>query len=493
MKRICLFCFRTLYSQSASSLTVEKISSELAEKGFDVTVNLLRKEDHYSNYKAFKNALSGEIIIYKTNYQDFEYGIRFFSNLRKHNKKADIILIGPFSCLNKKSILTKYPFVTAIYNQNELDSYLTKKLGVEITTVFRDAKNRQIEANEKGKYANIERSIGCIHNCNFCHIPLTNKKVIEKTAKDVVDEIEYLVKVYGKRYFIFNDSIFWKGKKDTKFIKEFNFLIKKRKLNIFFMIYLALGNMIPDEELLLLKEAGLVRFFFGIESITDDFQINNPKNISAQLADNFIGRLQRQKISYHVGFILFYPESTVNNILLNIDYLYSLGGLFRLGIIREKMRILPSSPNSDILYYNGIKIDQAYNYSFTCKEVSEAYYRVCSLISLIDYRSFESFFTVLDLIIAMVARDGKGEKIENIKRIFLEEKEYANNRLLKLLKDTIINDVSSRKESELLDLYSRAENMFLFNLSQLEEKGMESYIQFVPHGKEELNVEYFYD
>ena len=81
MTKIGIFFFRTLYSQSASSVTVEKISSELKDNGIATEVRLLKQFDHFYNYEAFSTALEQDMIIYKTNFQDFEYGIRFLKNI----------------------------------------------------------------------------------------------------------------------------------------------------------------------------------------------------------------------------------------------------------------------------------------------------------------------------------------------------------------------------------------------------------------------------
>ena len=200
MTKIGIFFFRTLYSQSASSVTVEKISSELKDNGIATEVRLLKQFDHFNNYEAFSTALEQDMIIYKTNFQDFEYGIRFLKNIYL-KKNIPIILIGPFACLNKERILKKYDFIHMILSPYELDDYLGRKFNVKLNSIIRNITDRNIENLEEGKYANIERSNGCIYKCNFCHIPLGQVGSFEKTAKEIVEEIELLKINYGKKYY----------------------------------------------------------------------------------------------------------------------------------------------------------------------------------------------------------------------------------------------------------------------------------------------------
>lgn len=492
MVKIGIYFFRTLYSQSISSLTVEKISSALIERRCDVSVKVLKNFDHYENLDALSDAIGKELIIYKTNFQDFEYGIRFFENIWK-KRKMPIILIGPFACLNKSVILEKYPFVDRILSPYELDEFFDKKFLIETHSAFREILDRRVEEGEKGKYVNLERCNGCIYKCNFCHIPQGQTALFTKNAYQVVDEIELLVEKYGKRYFIFNDPIFWKGKVDNEFVEKFCDEIKKRNLKIFFMIYLALGTMIPDELLDKLYSVGLIRVFFGIENVTKDFQKLNPKKTSRALADNFIFKLRKRGISFHIGFMLFHPSLERKNIYPNIHYLWELKKLFRLGVIREKMRIIPNSPNTGLLEFNNKKIDQAYNYKFLDQETEKTYEQFVCLIDMVDYRVFESFFTNLDLLFAILQKEEKSLLMKDIIVGFIDLKENVNNKLLSIMEKIIEGQYADDFYSEMIDLYSEAESFYLFAILDAKRLNLKEYLKMIPHGQESKNVKNLYD
>ena len=113
MNKIAICYFRSLYSQSACSLSVSKVSDYLLNRGYETNLFLLKQDDHISLISKCHKIIENDIIIYKTNYKDFEYGIRLFENLcREYNKK--IYLTGPFAIMNKERIIKKYTFVTDV-------------------------------------------------------------------------------------------------------------------------------------------------------------------------------------------------------------------------------------------------------------------------------------------------------------------------------------------------------------------------------------------
>ena len=69
----------------------------------------------------------------------------------------------------------------------------------------------------------------------------------EKNIELVVNEMEELHRKLDKNYFIFNDSVFWKNNNDNERIEKFVSLLKEKKLNIYFMIYLSLTVKINDK------------------------------------------------------------------------------------------------------------------------------------------------------------------------------------------------------------------------------------------------------
>lgn len=490
MNKIAICYFRSLYSQSACSLSVGKVSDYLLNRGYRTNLFLLKKDDHITLISKYHKIMENDIIIYKTNYKDFEYGIRLFENLcGEYNKK--IYLTGPFAIMNKERIIKKYTFITDVINiQNSEDiNQIFPDLGNKVkkdSVIY--GVDREIDIQEKGHYINLEASTGCVYNCTFCHIKLMNYAKTEKSIELVVNEMEELHNKLGKNYFIFNDSVFWKNNSDNERIENFVKFLKEKNLNIYFMIYLSLTVKISDELLKKLKEVGLIRVFFGVENVSKNFSVQNNKYISDIDTENFINKLENLNISYHIGFMLFSKETRYDELQENIDFLYKIRKLFRPGMLVEKMRILQNSKDSKYLYNDENKIDQAYNYIIDDSKTEKFYIIVNQLFSNINIRNFEQFFSGIKIGLTIIKR-------ENLINDYIEyEKKY--NRVLDCINDGIFKilskmltklELSEYEIVEIKNLYSIAEVNYIEFMSYLRDNNKNIY-ETIPHGTEDLNI-----
>ena len=487
MKSIGICYFRSLFSQSACSLSVGKFSHFLLNRGYNTNLYLLEKNNYVDLINNIDSILKNDIIIYKTNYKDFEYGIRLFQNIITKTNKP-FYLVGPFSIMNKDSIKEKYPFITDIIDIQ--DTNIEKHFDIIGPSVEKDTiisgVDRELEFKEKGRYINVEASTGCMYNCAFCHINLMGYPKSTKDIHLLVDEIEELYYKLGKRYFIFNDSVFWKNNSDNERIELFVKLLKEKNIKINFMIYLSLTNKIDNELLEKLKSVGLIRVFFGVENISKDFMTLNHKYTSKDDTIVFINVLKALNITYHIGFILLSRETKFDDIRENIDFLYQIRKLFRPGILVEKMRILPGSDSSQYLYHDSSKIDQAYNYHMIDPKTEEFYNVIIELFNHINIRNFEQFFSGINLSLAIL-------KDQNI-NVYDYEKKYnetlniINNGVYKILMQELNKlKVSPNDVEKLLDLYSIAENNYFDYMNYLKNEKQKVY-EMIPHGQEKMNI-----
>ena len=490
MNKIGICYFRSLYSQSACSLSVGKLSDCLLNRGYSTNLYLLKNNDYVKLIPIYDKIMENDIIIYKTNYKDFEYGICLFENMCKGTDKK-IYLIGPFAFMNKEKILKKYTFIEDvvdiqnIYEINQIFPDLGEKIKKDSVICGVD---REIEIWEKGHYINLEASTGCIYNCAFCHIKLMDYKKTEKAIELVVNEIEELHKKLGKSYFIFNDSVFWKNNNDNERIEKFVRLLKEKNLNIYFMIYLSLTTKINDELLRNLKEVGLIRIFFGIENVSENFSIQNNKYISDVDAEDFINKLDNLNISYHIGFILFSKKTKYDELQKNIDFLYKIKKLFRPGILVEKMRILQNSKDSKYLYVDKNKTDQAYNYRIDDPKAEKFYVIINQLFSNINIRNFEQFFSGIKIALTIIKR-------ENLISNYIDYEKKYNDNLYLVNKNIYVILTSLLKKLELSEdevieikrLYSKAEVNYIEFMNYLKNNNRNIY-ETIPHGTEDLNV-----
>ena len=120
MDKIGIYYFRSLYSQSACSLSVGKFSDFLINRGYKTNLHLLKNDNHIGMIEEHEDMLKNDIIIYKTNYKDFEYGIRLFENILTNSNKL-FYLAGPFAIMNRERILKKYSFVKDVIDIQNSD------------------------------------------------------------------------------------------------------------------------------------------------------------------------------------------------------------------------------------------------------------------------------------------------------------------------------------------------------------------------------------
>lgn len=174
-------------------------------------------------------------------------------------------------------------------------------------------------------------SRGCVGRCSFCLVNLQNdiqkgKKWRGRSPKNVVDELEYLIKKHDAWLFNFSDSSFDdpgpEGKKRSKEIcKE----IIARKLELSAKIYIRCDTMKAEEDMDLLhlyKRAGIDVIIAGAEAGSDyELQLYEKR---ATAEDNLrtMRMLQDTGLFYALfGFIMFGPNSTLETISDNIELL----------------------------------------------------------------------------------------------------------------------------------------------------------------------------
>lgn len=115
---------------------------------------------------------------------------------------------------------------------------------------------------KKRRYIPILATRGCPFKCSFCSEPLTNPIVRFRSPKNIVDEMEKWVKELGITHFFFMDSNLTLRRSQIEGVCD---EIKKRNLKITFEGWTR-ANLIDADIMKRLKETGLLRLSFGLES-----------------------------------------------------------------------------------------------------------------------------------------------------------------------------------------------------------------------------------
>ncbi len=411
-----VFC-RTLSSQSGASVTMGSIASFLRQNGFEAKLCFLLRSSFDNALKILEQAEKYPIIIAKPNFKDISKLLPLLKRAKSDKGIKRIFLCGPFASLNAQNIMKSERWLDGIIignpeettldllnslsddcsewnfdcpgglwrmpETNEVRTAIQRKLTKSLDELPFPA--RDAEEREDSNYINLESSRGCYYSCSFCHVPLlhdlnTGEKRMIRDPVLVADEIEQIHKQLGKTLFIFNDPIFWSNRRDNERILKLCDEIKRRRLDIKLYIYLRC-NPFPNEVIIKsLAEAGLVRVFLGVENASNQSLKRYNKLLKLGEVEVAWNLLKRYGINIHIGYIVFEPYSTLEDIRENIQYLYTLGKLFRIGVILEPPRVIPGSG----LYYNLVKdglletslnfYDLTYSFKFKNNKVANLFY-----------------------------------------------------------------------------------------------------------------------
>jgi anaerobic magnesium-protoporphyrin IX monomethyl ester cyclase len=207
-------------------------------------------------------------------------------------------------------------------------------------------------------------SRGCYGECTFCYL---NQFYAEeslwrgRSPENVINEICHLYREYGERYFYFADANFFgPGRKGKNRVCELARLIIDTDIKINFGIECRV-NDIEDEVISMLVRAGLRDVFLGIESGNQNSLERFRKNTTVEDNKRAINILRRYNIEPNCGFIIFEPDSTLEDIRENFEFL-------------KEMKMLSSpSITAHLLYHRQTVFKGTFDY----ENMKDVYKSVC--------------------------------------------------------------------------------------------------------------------
>ncbi|VVB75989.1 tRNA-2-methylthio-N(6)-dimethylallyladenosine synthase [Candidatus Tiddalikarchaeum anstoanum] len=335
MKIVLINCLSFGGSNFEPPIGITMIGGYLKEHGIDVSIidaEILNWDNNRveNEIKKIKPQIVGVTSI---TYNRFE-ALDMLKRAKKLGYKT--VYGGVHATFMGEEIMQDYPFIDiVVFGEGEdtmLDICRGKKLGEIEGIIFRDGKKirknqprlfiQDIDAlpygwdllpMEKYKYFGVFASRGCPFDCTFCASPkLWNRKLRTRSAKKVVDEIEYLINKYGKKRIHIKDDTFTARKSWA--IEICNEIIK-RKLDL---EWECLGRVdTVDEELLKkLKSAGCVMIEYGVESGNNEILKSINKMITVEKVIKAIRITEKVGLDYTTFFIIGHPgdnEKTIND------------------------------------------------------------------------------------------------------------------------------------------------------------------------------------
>ena len=162
-------------------------------------------------------------------------------------------------------------------------------------------------------------SRGCPFNCIFCSIKTVwGNKWRGRSAKNVVDEIEFMYKKYGVREFrFFDDNLTWDKKRIIEICNE----IIKRKLDIKWDTPNGVAISTLDYEVLKkMKQSGYYRIVMGIESGSLDTLKFIRKPHKLEKAEEIIKICNKLGIWTWSTFVIGFPYEKKEDIEKTINF-----------------------------------------------------------------------------------------------------------------------------------------------------------------------------
>jgi len=163
-------------------------------------------------------------------------------------------------------------------------------------------------------------SRGCPFKCTFCDRAIFGNTYRFRSPKNVVDEMEVLIKDFGAKEIRFWDDTFnFYPKRVIEICKE----IIKRKIEI---PWTCLGrvNFIEKEMLSWMKRAGCWQISFGIESGNEEILKKIKKGITKEMVRKALSKTKKAGIGARGFFMLGLPGETEKTMQETIDFAKSL-------------------------------------------------------------------------------------------------------------------------------------------------------------------------
>jgi len=168
--------------------------------------------------------------------------------------------------------------------------------------------------------ASIITSRGCPGRCTFCYTGGHGKRIRFRSAENIIDEIQLLIRDYGIKEISFYDDTFTANKEN---VRRFCRLIKQENIDITWTCMSRI-DFVDEETLSLMKIAGCHQIGYGIESSDEGILKNIKKRISLSDVPKVIKLTQKCGIEARAMFIFGSPGETEQTMKNTLDFAIKL-------------------------------------------------------------------------------------------------------------------------------------------------------------------------
>lgn len=279
------------------------------------------------------------------------------STIKSRNPSVHINLYGYYPTFAYKKILTDFPFIDSVTvgepEFTSLDLAKQMETGCEMDLpglAFWDKNGRIVFRprppiynldqlpyperydmelyQEKGIVTYVQGSRGCYGHCTFCYLNPFYGQTNQwrgRSVKNIFDEIFQLNIRYSQEDFYFSDANFFgPGKPGKERVVTLAELILAHDLNIRFG-FECRANDIDEHSISKLVMAGLTNVFLGLESGDPTSLKRFKKHTTVEENKKAIQLLRSYGIEPTYGFIMFEPNSTMQSVRNNFEFLMEMG------------------------------------------------------------------------------------------------------------------------------------------------------------------------
>lgn len=211
-------------------------------------------------------------------------------------------------------------------------------------------------------------SRGCNARCDFCSVHNFFRASPGgvwrgRSPENVVDEIVYLAAEFDVSEFVFADEQFLGhgSAGETRAMKIADEILRR---NISIRWYIETrATSVRQHVFSKLKEAGLAAVFMGLESGYDPALKQMRKGLRSEQALAAVQILKSLEIIPVAGFIMFRPDSTLEEIRSNLDFIES-AGCVDLTALTTALRVYSGTESETSLKERGMLHGPYYDYSW---------------------------------------------------------------------------------------------------------------------------------
>jgi len=171
-------------------------------------------------------------------------------------------------------------------------------------------------------YVIVETSRGCPYTCDFCVAPIhQGHKFRERSASAIVDEMAFIVRTHGVKFFyLWGDTV-------TLNVKSFSAICEEiiaRGLDVQWFGNARADNLQDPEFVDRLKRSGCWMLALGIETESDDTRKDMMKRLESEKIRKALINMRASGVKSFGFFILGYPGEDAKALDRTIDYAIDL-------------------------------------------------------------------------------------------------------------------------------------------------------------------------